>query len=384
MKRRPDKNSSRENEKRLGGHILFFILLILFLLAPIPNFDSQTSSLLKKTKPQNSAQTVSRKEPKKEKRATFLAVGDIMLSRGVDRAIERSRNPLLPFSGLDGLLRSTDFNFGNLESPVSGNNRRLGRGLVFNAHTDDFEGLVEYNFKIVNLANNHAFDQGLKGLRFTEKFLDKQKIAYLGTGENKSEAWQPKIIIANEIRIGFIGASYSSINDGGAVRNDYVARIEEIEHLKAAVKKLKTESDFIVVTMHAGVEYTRKPNQAQIFFAREAVKAGADLVIGGHAHWIQTFEQYRDKYIFYSLGNFIFDQPWQDTKEGLTLRITLLQREFKDSSAITQLERIELIPVVIEKCVPRLASEREAKKILGKIKATERVIIFPTAIKNNP
>src|SRR5215467_5546996 len=70
-----------------------------------------------------------------EERVTFLAVGDIMLSRGVAGAIAHARDPLLPFRRLDNLLRSTDFNFGNLESPISGNDRINGHQLVFNTHT---------------------------------------------------------------------------------------------------------------------------------------------------------------------------------------------------------------------------------------------------------
>ncbi len=311
----------------------------------------------------------------KESRANFIAVGDIMLSRGVNRVIEREGNPLLPFSRLDDLLGSTDFNFGNLESPVSGNDKRLGRGLVFNAHTHDTAGLIKYNFKIVSLANNHALDQGLKGLRFTQKFLDESGIQYVGVGENKPRAWQPKIIIANGIKIGFIGAAYSSINDGGAVKNEFVARLEETEFLKASIKKLKTESDFIVVTMHAGTEYTRKPHRSQIVFARTAIDAGADLVIGTHPHWIQTFEEYRGRYIFYSLGNFIFDQRKPDTKEGLMLQIILLRRTFEISPAQTQIEKIRLIPVVSDRLgVPRRATEAETRAILKKIGAKEEII----------
>lgn len=315
----------------------------------------------------------------RETRVNFIAVGDIMLSRGVNRAIEREKNPFLPFSALDGLLKSGDFNFGNLESPVSGNDKRLGRGLVFNAHMHDMSGLTEYKFKIVSLANNHAFDQGLKGLRFTRKFLDDKAIQYVGVGDDKEQAWQPKIIVEKGIRIGFISASYSSINDGGASKNEYVARIEDIQNLKSSIKKLKEEGDFIVVTMHAGVEYTRKPHRSQIVFARAAIDAGANLVIGTHPHWIQTFEKYRGKYIFYSLGNFIFDQRKTDTKQGLILQISLLRQDFDDASFEVRIEKIEMIPVVSERLgVPRRATETETKAILRKIGA-DKPFILPTA-----
>lgn len=309
----------------------------------------------------------------RESRATFLAVGDIMLSRGVARTIDRAADPLAPFRQLDDLFKSTDFNFANLESPVSGHDSRVGRGLVFNARKADIEGLVQYNFKIVNLANNHAMDQGLDGLDFTRKFLAEKGIEHLGVGEDKTEAWKPRIIVANGIRIGFIGASYASINDGGVVRNEYVARIEEFERLHASIGQLKKESDFIVVTMHAGSEYVRRPDRSQIDFARAAVDAGADLVIGAHPHWIQTMEQYQGKYIFYSLGNFIFDQRKPDTVEGLALRIALVRGGRGGSG--TKLDTIELHPVIIERFgVPRRATEAESMNILRKSGFTERIL----------
>ena len=357
---------------------LFFKLSICILIGLTINCsDPQIQFSAEQPKATKIIEQTTKPEAIKESRIKFLAVGDIMLSRGVNRAIEREGNLLLPFSQLSDLLSSTDFNFGNLESPVSGNDKIMGRGLVFNTHQHDLSGLVKYNFKIVNLANNHAMDQGLKGLRFTQKYLDKLDISYLGVGENKILAWQPKLIEMNGIKVGFIGASYSSINDGGVIRNNFVARTDEFEYLKESIKQLKNESDFIVVTMHSGIEYKRNPNRSQINFARTAIDEGADLVIGSHPHWIQTFEKYHGKYIFYSLGNFIFDQRQLDTKQGLVLCITLLKKQSENSRNIsTKLEKIELIPIVIERVgVPRPANSNETKMILKKIGATEQIIL---------
>lgn len=304
-----------------------------------------------------------------ESQATFFAVGDIMLSRGVNRAIDREGNELLPFSRLADLLGSTDFNFGNFESPISGNDTRKGRDLVFNTHKHDVVGLIKYNFKIVNLANNHALDQGVAGLRHTRAFLSNLGIEQIGVGENKNEAWQGKVITANAIRFGFVAASYSSINDGGATTNRYVARIEDHEYLREAIERMKTKSDLIIVAMHAGVEYTRRPHASQIDFAQAAIDAGADIVIGTHPHWIQTIEQYRGKYIFYSLGNFIFDQRIPDTKKGLMLRVTARRVPTEGSNNYrVYFDSIELIPVVIERVgVPRRATQNEMELIFRKV-----------------
>ncbi|MFT3745645.1 MAG: CapA family protein [Pyrinomonadaceae bacterium] len=304
-------------------------------------------------------------EPKTDDRtATFVAVGDIMLSRGVAKAIARSGNISYPFSKLDDVLLKSDFNFGNLESPVSGNDQVLGAGLVFNARRDHATALSKYNFKIVNLANNHAFDQGLKGLLATRDFLDKLGVKHVGVGETEADAWRPSVVEANGIKIAFIGASYASINDGGVARKPNVARIEDQSRLAAAIQRAKIDADYIVVTMHAGIEYTREPEKGQIAFARAAVDAGADIVIGAHPHWVQTTEVYRGKPIFYSLGNFVFDQKPDERRKGLMLRIRLRGQN---------LDQIEMMPVIIDDSSPRLANPAESQMILRSIGFTERI-----------
>lgn len=308
------------------------------------------------------------------RRVTFLAVGDIMLSRGVARAIDRSGNPELPFSEMEGVFRTTDFNFGNLENPISGNDAIAGKGLRFNMRRSDVAGLKANNFKVLNLANNHALDQGVTGLRRTTEFLKSQGITTLGVGDDLAAAWRPKTITVKGVTIGFVGASYASDNNGGDGRNPYVARIEDGEYLSRAIDELRADGvDFIIATMHAGTEYRRRPNDAQVAFARQAIDLGADMVIGAHPHWPQTFEEYRGRYIFYSLGNFIFDQKWSiDTREGLALRITLKMQ--KKPFFGTRVEEIEFLPVIIDNAsTPRLADEAESRRILNKIGAADRV-----------
>ncbi|HVF48021.1 MAG TPA: CapA family protein [Pyrinomonadaceae bacterium] len=307
---------------------------------------------------------------------TFLAVGDIMISRGVARAIDRANDPLAPFRRMDPIFRSTDFNFGNLESPISPNGNIIGKGLVFNARRRDVAGLREYNFQVLNIANNHALDQGLAGLRNTRQVLADNGLTPLGAGDDLADAWTPKITEVRGIKIGFVGASYSSNNDNGASRNDHVARIEDTERLRQAIDELKqVGTHFIVATMHAGTEYVRNPNASQISFARSAIDLGADVVIGTHPHWIQTIERYKGKLIFHSLGNFVFDQEWsQETKEGLALKITIIPDNTAKQPAAT-IEQVELIPVIIENySTPRPANEIESRVILGKINENSRTI----------
>lgn len=166
----------------------------------------------------------------------------------------------------------------------------------------------------------------------------------IGTGKNLEEAWTPKIIEKNGIKIAFIGASYASVNDDGGTMNPFIARMQDAERLKTALGEARNKAEYIIVNMHGGQEYSRTPTQLQKSFAKTAIENGADMVIGGHPHWTQGVERYRGKYIFYSLGNFVFDQDFSDeTKTGLAIQVFLIKKD-----KTVQLDRVELHPVMIE------------------------------------
>ncbi len=365
----------------------------------VTHFNTQSADTLEGY--YQKSQELSKSAGQQTSAVSFLAVGDIMLSRNVAAKINAAKDANLPFSKMTDVLKSSDFNFGNLESPLVNDGNAIigGHAMVFASPSSSAQSLINNNFKILNLANNHAFDQGLLGLNSTTNFLNALNIKHVGTGNNLTEAWAPAVVQANGISICFIGASFSSINDGGKQKNNYVARIEDLDNLKSSINTAKTQCNFTVVTMHAGTEYTRTPNTAQTTFAHAAIDDGADMIIGAHPHWAQTIEKYKEKYIFYSLGNFIFDQEWsQETKEGLTLKITVSKTgatqtttaadingprgapaatldDLQGGKQPATLVSVELLPVILENySTPRPATEEETKKILQKIGETENLL----------
>jgi Bacterial capsule synthesis protein PGA_cap len=319
--------------------------------------------------------------------ATIIAVGDIMLSRNVALRMRDAGDPLLPFRDVSALLYSSDLNFGNLESPLAPSDNGSasphpdgmasmtwdgaigGTSLVFAAPNASVRALSRYNFRMLAMANNHALDQEEDGLAHTLERLSASNIHAVGAGGDLEEAWRPRIVELRGRKIGFLAASYASLNYGTDERNDYVARIEDLGRLRSRVNALKPWVDCIIVAMHAGDEYTAEPSPAQIQFAHAAIDAGANVVVGSHPHWIQPFEHYNGGLIFYSLGNFIFDlEGSRATREGVAVKFSI---------GSAGLIGAQIYPVEIENsCCPRPARPDEIPGALRRMRlASTRIVL---------
>ena len=295
------------------------------------------------------------------KTTTLFFGGDIMLSRNVAAKIYAANNNSLPFANIKDQISAASIAFANLESPFSDKgNHSVEGSLVFNADPKFITGLQDAGFDILSTANNHTLDQGQYGLNYTYNWLKTHNIIPIGT---ESSCHSGTIITKNNIRFGFLAYSYTAINNGKNTTDPSVCDANNLKKVAEDIENLRPKVDYLVVSTHMGVEYTRTPTDAQTAFAHNAVDSGADLVIGNHPHWIQPIEQYKGKWIFYAMGNLVFDQMWSvDTTQGLTATVT-----FKDKT----LDSITVKPLIIENyCCPRWATDDETKTILGKINLT--------------
>ncbi|MFA5013720.1 MAG: CapA family protein [Candidatus Paceibacterota bacterium] len=274
--------------------------------------------------------------------ASLIAVGDIMLSRGVAVKIKQNNSNDYPFLNVKDYLKTGDIVFGNLETPIATGREIKPGELTFRSEPGLEKNLKESNFSILSLANNHTMNFGENGLKETFDLLNSQGIKYAGAGNNANEANAPAIIESNGFKFAFLAYSYSSMIPAsyGAIDTRAGIAFMDIEKMKIAVAEAKRQVDFVIVSMHAGTEYIYTPIQEQTEFARAAIDSGADMVIGHHPHVVQEMEKYNGKYIFYSLGNFIFDQMWSvPTREGIVMKAT-----FEKSGV----KKIELSPVLIQ------------------------------------
>jgi len=272
----------------------------------------------------------------------MVAVGDVMLSRTVGDIISATSDPRAPFLETVEILEEADITFCNLENPFYDGEPQNGDRMIFGADPETIEGLKYAGFDIVSLANNHFGDQGTAGMSFTLSHLDENEIEYTGAGENELKSREPTIIERNGVKFAFLG--YNDVKS--AVRMGYAATADKPgfavltrDNLIQDIQYAKERAHVVVVSIHWGVEYEETPTERQITYAHLAIDSGASLVLGHHPHVIQPVEEYEDGYIFYSLGNFVFDQMWsEETRIGLIARIFFQGGE---------IERVETIEVTI-------------------------------------
>lgn len=234
-------------------------------------------------------------------RVTLLAVGDVMLARGVAREITQ-HGVEYPFAPLAETIRAADVAFCNLESPACDAPAVARKRFVFRAAPAALQGLVFAGFDAVSLANNHRLDCGSLGLRETRAQLET-----LGLTPLDHDA-PGRVIERQGLRIGFV--AFTTVGMPLAQAEAAVAR---------RISAARAACDVLIASFHWGREYESRADATQRRLARLAIDHGADLIIGHHPHVVQELEFYRGRPIAYSLGNFVFDQVVWKEREGAIL-----------------------------------------------------------------
>lgn len=240
----------------------------------------------------------------------LLFLGDIMLDRGVALHAEKYGKESL-FSKAQQLFVGHDAIIANLEGTITTNESvaRQNNGILRFTFDPTFTDLLKsLNITAVSLANNHSADFGSKGFLETKKNLDERGIQYFGSANNDVQL--STVIRLNKKEICLVGHHDLYTYNEKPV-------ITEIENIRE-------QCSFIIVMPHWGVEYTHVPNDRQRSIAHAFIDAGADVVIGAHPHVVQPVEIYNNKAIFYSLGNFMFDQDFSyATRQGVAIKLEL-------------------------------------------------------------
>ncbi|MFA6376249.1 MAG: CapA family protein [Candidatus Paceibacterota bacterium] len=257
----------------------------------------------------------------------ILAFGDLLLDRYIKREIDRKGTDYT-FKNIKDFLAGNDLALANLEGsftdfkprPLNPNNTS------FTFDPALVKVLKESGFNLVNLANNHVYDFGKDGFAQSKVYLEKSGIGHFGDFYNEED------VVIKEIRgvkIAFVG--YNEFGD------------PTVSGTLTKIKEAKKQADFTVVYAHWGVEYQTNFWIGSQEKGRQFVDAGADVVLGSHPHVVQPIEIYKGKVIFYSLGNFVFDQiSSAEVRHGLAVRLILKKNDVEYDLYSTEMKNFQV------------------------------------------
>lgn len=225
--------------------------------------------------------------------------------------------------GYDYMVVNNEFSISDRGKPMA------GKAYTFRSPRRNVKLLKQLGVDAVSLANNHVYDYGKQAFLDTMSTLEKNGIKYTGGGKNSSEARKPVYFQCKGKTIAVIAATRAEkyvLTPAAGKNSPGVFRTYDDTKYCRAIKKAKKKADVVIAFVHWGTEYSTKLEDAQKTQAKDYINAGADVIVGAHTHCLQGVGSYKGKPIFYSLGNYWFNEK--------TLYTTLLQLTIKENGKI--------------------------------------------------
>jgi poly-gamma-glutamate synthesis protein (capsule biosynthesis protein) len=304
---------------------------------------------------------------------SFAVAGDVIPHESVRAAAaaagEGAAGWSALFSGVSDVFQKADFGFVNLETPVAPAHSHGSKPFLFDAPLALLDALKSSGVKIVSFANNHAMDQGWAGFAETRDHLRERGLLFAGSGDTAQQSWQPVLTEANGIRVGWLGMT-RWLNGGDAEphvnffpypgESAGASGADEAQVLEA-VKQARAQCDFLVVSIHWGVEYAPAPRPEDVETAHKILDAGASVIVGHHPHVLQPVETYRtadgrNTVIFYSLGNFLSNQSRTyvdglmpdkegDPRDAIVGLFSAVRKDYGPAGIRVELGNVGILPV---------------------------------------
>ena len=275
---------------------------------------------------------------------TVVLTGDILLDRGVRQVIERRGADHLFSPGVDSVLCSAQVVVGNLECPATKIEAPVFKRFIFRGEPEWLQTLHRHGFTHLNLANNHSIDQGREGLMDTRRNIQRAGMVPIGAGATMNEAVQPVLLAESPRRVYLVPSLRLALENYAYLPDQPCVSQEPMDSLLERVRMLKRADStaIVIVSLHWGGEHTLQPVPRQRVEAHQLIMAGADVIVCHHTHTLQTIEEFRGKKIYYSIGNFIFDQAKPLNSRACMVRLNIKRDGFT----------VETVPIEIRHCVP--------------------------------
>ena len=284
------------------------VLVVSLLLSVLPTYGSTEDSTL-----------------------TVVLTGDILLDRGVRQTIEHRGVDHLFSDGIDSVFHAAQLVVGNLECPATKIEAPVFKRFIFRGEPEWLNTLKDHGITHLNLANNHSIDQGRQGLLDTKQNIIEAGMVPIGAGENMDEAAQPVLLAEHPRKVWLVASLRLALENYAYLPDKPCVSQEPMDSLLERVNRLRKADStaIIIVSLHWGGEHTLQPVPSQRIEAHQLILAGADVLVCHHTHTFQTVEDFHGKKIYYSVGNFIFDQ-----QKPLNSRACIVQLNIKKDDLI--------------------------------------------------
>lgn len=320
------------------------------------------------------------KSTPERKTVVISAVGDILPHGAVKASADRHNlikdGKSTNHGGYDSLFdlarvgfSDADIGFANLETPIAPKNELGTRSMVFNAPIDMVEALKHFNATVLSFANNHVYDQGRKGFIETIDNLEASGVVMVGSGRSMNEAYSARVVEKNGLKICFM-AHARLLNGDLNPSSDKDPQVAYIpygkggkapkERMLKAIREAKPGCDFLLMSIHWGIEYDAVPHGDDRAWAKEQLEAGVDGILGHHPHVLQPLEEHTTKdgrrtFVSFSFGNFVSNQTTiypkgappaktGNTRDSMILRVTVKAREDGKEGPQGVLEQVGFYP----------------------------------------
>ena len=295
-------------------------------------------------------------EPKEN--VSVAVTGDVMFARKMPNVLSMDSSP---FEGVSDVTSTVDLLLVNFENAATTSGDALKGDVPLKCDPGYVPLLKANNLTVAALANNHALDYGITGMEDTIKNLNDNDITVMGAGKNADEAHKAVVKEVNGRKITILNymdsenfAEYSQ--DVMPYATDSAAGYSAYDSADAQKQIAENnDSDLIIAYMHYGNEYSNSPNENQVKISHELIDYGADVVIGSHPHVPEGIDMYNGKPIFYSLGNFIFDQSNTATHVAYFVKLDLVD----DTCQCT------VYPIYISNYLPQHMSADDGTSLLS-------------------
>jgi poly-gamma-glutamate synthesis protein (capsule biosynthesis protein) len=281
----------------------------------------------------------------------LIAVGDMMLGDqhfssgfGVASQIEMKGTEYL-FKDVANILKTGNIVFGNLECTISASEEIVGGKKHFIAPRSVLNAIRDAGFTVLSVSNNHTMQNGVEQFKSTVSDLKKVNILPIGIkNETAYQIIEGRKVVYLSYSLTYDKTSvhylYNQLGPESHVLFEQGALNDQIGIILSEIHKAKIQSDFLIISLHWGLEYVPYPSLWQVETARKFIDAGADVILGCHAHVLQGYEIYNGKTIIYGMGNFIFDQTFNPN----TRKSAIFEIQITDS-----LPSVTYYPILIDK-----------------------------------